>query len=256
MAIVRLKFKHRNLKPGFTLIELLVVIAIIAVLVAMLLPALNQARERARRTECMSHLKQIGIMASMYSDGNSGWYPAIRGVENNAWYRMQHKYGSEEMGLGLLSPYINDIRIFFCVSYRNDLFPTMDSAWNSGYGFTGYLYIGNPRNSNGQPTGVWNPSSPWPCYSIVGNGLITRGPERIVNTREAEQTPSQAAYAFDIVSSGGSYAWLAQTNAHLSGKPPAVGGNVLHVDGHVEWYDWPSRWLPGYDGMDMYVPNR
>jgi prepilin-type N-terminal cleavage/methylation domain-containing protein/prepilin-type processing-associated H-X9-DG protein len=254
MAIVRLKFKHRNSKPGFTLIELLVVIAIIAVLVAMLLPALSQARERARRTECMSHLKQIGIMATMYADANEGWYPAIRGVENNAFLRLQHKYSGEEMGLGLLYPYINDIRIFFCVSYRNDLFPTMDSAWNSGYGFTGYLYIGNPRNADGSITQI--NSGTYLVYSILGNGIITRGPERFTNVRETSEPPSQAAYAFDIVSSGGSYAWLAQTNGHPSGRPPAVGGNVLHVDGHVEWYDWPSRWLPGYDCMDMYVPNR
>ncbi len=93
---------------AFTLIELLVVIAIIGILAAILFPVFARARENARRTSCLSNMKQIGLGTMMYAQDHDEWLP-IGARRRIIW-------GARGTWRSFLQPYVKNTQVFRCPS--------------------------------------------------------------------------------------------------------------------------------------------
>ena len=121
-------------REGFTLIELLVVIAIIAVLMAILMPALNRAREQGKRATCLSNLKQLTVAWILYADenddkivnGDSGEFPSHAQHKNELqWVVADYitddlEEKKKAIMAGALFPYVKNIRLYKCPTGKRD----------------------------------------------------------------------------------------------------------------------------------------
>ncbi|MBV9865310.1 MAG: DUF1559 domain-containing protein [Abitibacteriaceae bacterium] len=113
----RLGRARRGNTPGFTLIELLVVIAIIGILAAILFPVFSRAREAAKRTTCVSNVKQLGTAMLMYVSDNDHHFPP-RPADPPAGGSYPCKPCRTDGGLWKtqVQPYIKNTQIFVCPS--------------------------------------------------------------------------------------------------------------------------------------------
>ncbi len=227
---------------GFTLVELLVVIGIISILIAMLLPALNKARESAKAIQCASQLRQIGQAIQMYANQNHQWLPSLN--MKNVYPTMSPAYESEKAywqrvlitdgelpGYNASYTQTTGLKIFFCPNFHSTRDATAEASEAAG----GYA----PRTLL------------WGYYQVISYGLnyqlscdistSTWRPTRITQVKRPSEIVLAAESGSQYTTNGlGTAAATNYVYPRIPGNSvpmawPWHNGicNVLWVDGHV-----------------------
>jgi len=253
--------KGRSPRPvaAFTLIELLVVIAIIGVLVGLLLPAVQQVREAARRLACGNNLKQMVLATHNYASANGHFPPSMQHTPGTAFAANNGSWGVH----GRILPYIEQgvvadqidleqpwdqgsngsvvaatrIDTFTCPSEVNLFFRTKNGAdyvFPTTYGFNfGTWFIYDPATGAGGD-GAFHPNSAYRS-KVFTDGLS--------KTLMASEVRAFTAYVRNTADPGGSFPASAPPSAPTQIAALANGGQLkLGTDtnsntGHTEWPD-------------------
>jgi prepilin-type N-terminal cleavage/methylation domain-containing protein/prepilin-type processing-associated H-X9-DG protein len=260
---LRLLSDSSSVVPGFTLIELLVVIAIIAILAAILLPALSAAKERAKRSQCVNNLRQVGVGIFVYTSDNADTMPTFHWRPQNADYTYElFRYAPQDVypptftlgpyNLGTLwaSKIISEGKLFYCPSnqkYVNFIYETytVKAQWPCGIDLAaaaaagngnpdwvraGYSYFPQSRNTMSLHDLAVNAGAlvpQWPSYNVAGNDPTLKSWACVPYFKQSAMDQSKAMVT-DVI-----YSKL-DAMAHKEGGNPA-GLNALFGDGHVKW---------------------
>ena len=284
---------------GFTLVEMLVVIAVIVVLAGIVLPVVMRTQVLARGTSCANNLNQIGRGLYIYATNNERYFPCNRiclPKKTSQWIpEMTIDYGFDKLSIlyGVptevvrkspsgeretlilrTTPYLPEIRVFNCPSTRDRCGKAEKEDWWKEIRFkrTGMKLLGTGVPGSGKFTS-WtyappDPPKPQLSYEYCGEFNPSLQYSRI-NPRVAwlahdEDARNEDATTFQSTrDSNGRFVRLDFLELYEKSNHRTRGGNVLFVDGRVEWVtalEWPQAIARGIEEWERVtgwrLPNK
>ena len=225
-------------RKGFTLVELLVVIGIIALLIGILLPALNKAREQAKRIKCQANLRQMGQAMIMYTN-DWKYYPGAYASESP---NGSNPFACWPTRLRLYLGGINDV--FYCPSQElwsrwQANVPGAATLADEGYGYkfgeqllsqTGVAFS---YGYNDWGCSITQPNSPDRMRGLGGDQW---GGQRQLKASRVKRAAEMIAIADNHPTGSWDYNLDPTYQPEYPGNIHDAGANVLFCDGHVDWY--------------------
>ena len=244
-----MKVQNSGICKRFTLIELLVVIAIIAILAAILMPALSQARERAKTSTCINNMKNFGIAIAHYADdfttypwpSNSNWlggsgniYSLLTG-RNNSGHKSSNSYIEAYKNPTHPTGWQGTRPGLECPSHSGQKQKTANNLIAHYYFFSSSNWA--PSSSN--PThGMTSQSSYGGAYSCTPQKVKSPG-IKLAMVEGTKENVNTTSYPYTITDYR--YAYGNTSNTNYMGPVHNGKASGLHYDGHVSMLDMETE---------------